>query len=246
MTVAQERGIDVEKETETDDERRGEERRARRDASGRGRWGRGSCRGRGLLVLASCGRGAPPRHPRQRLRAEEDAEAPAAEEAAEAAGAEEARAEILRTIFPGRRGGGCRGRGGRARPGRLSAPEERAAKRAEGRKRKAESRRKERAAAKAGKTRRHGDARGRARVRRGQDAAGDRRLQQGREVDHRADRHRPPAPDLREGRAPLAHAARPRRAQRGRRGRHRAHRRDPAAVEDQALAPGRGSGEGAK
>src|SRR5262249_31929178 len=81
-------------------------------------------------------------------------------------------------------------------------------------------------------------------VGRREDPAGHRRLQQGRKVDHRADRHRAASSDLREGGAPLAHSPRSRRAQRGRRGRHGAHRRDPTAVEDQALAPGRGPGEG--
>src|SRR5947208_1386786 len=74
---------------------------------------------------------------------------------------------------------------------------------------------------------------------------GGRDLQRGREDDRGADRHRPAASSLREDRAQLQHPACTRREQRRARGRCRARGREPAAVADQALAPGRGAGAGA-
>src|SRR5947208_2957142 len=78
-----------------------------------------------------------------------------------------------------------------------------------------------------------------------QGAPGGRDLQPGREDDRGADRHRPAASSLREDRAQLQHPACTRREQRRARGRCRARGREPAAVADQALAPGRGAGAGA-
>ncbi|CAA9496409.1 MAG: SSU ribosomal protein S17p (S11e), partial [uncultured Solirubrobacteraceae bacterium] len=68
------------------------------------------------------------------------------------------------------------------------------------------------------------------------------RLGQGGQDDHRAHRHRPPAPQVREDRPVVVQPARARRVQRRQRGRSRQGGRGAPPEPHQALAPGRSHG----
>ena len=236
----------------SDDEE--EKRHSTRRRRGRGAPRRGSCRGGGLLVLAGCGGGAllhatrgrcPPRRrgcaadglPARREEAAEDGEPLPRSPPPRSRGGSE------KTIFPGRRSGGSRGSRKPHQAGPQLSPEERAAEAG-------------RCARREGRAGANNGPRPRPRsTDRDRHAAGGARanaakVRQGIVVSDKGEKSITVGSTSSVVTRPtrrwcaVAHSARPRRAQRGQRGRRRAAGRDPATVEDQALAPGRGRGEG--
>ncbi len=190
--------------------------------------------------------------PRRRLRRSPAAEEQAAEEPAapEPAAEAEPAAEPAEQLSPKQRRKQARSRAsGPAGPER--SPEDRSRERAEERARKAAARsrwrakRREKRAREPKRAGRRDCAEGWCcRVPQAQDAPGRGGVQQGRQDDHGAHRCGEAPSRLREGHTRDQHAARPRRDEPGRRGRHRARDGVPPAVAHEALAAGRGPGEG--